>query len=564
MGLGRLNGQMRLIGDSWGVGFNPLDLVGHGSFCAGILGAQGWRLPRGVAGRSLILPVRVLAAAQMHPGGPRVGVGALADIDAGMKICVDLGADVINMSFGTAESSLAHGDHLPHLPVIQYAVRYGCTLVAAAGNKGDDERYYPAALPEVIAVGSVDEGGRRSRFSSYGDHLSVCAPGEDIIGLSRHGYRMGSGTSFAAPFVCGVAALLVSRGRRRNVHLSGGASEANPRGECNATRTRQLFARNGPRPGERAGCHSETRFTTRRAGRSCMKHLNKLVGFVSQKLLPTLNPGEEAAAAAALRPLLQDAFNAEPPQERERVQTYIERLEDRSLRGPPPLERWLNEGVGAIAFDQVAASWPWPSPLSPELLRQQIETRLKGLAPDELSQLPAAAIRYRLNRATDTDQSLLHTLLDAEATSKEKIMANTKYPWDLDSRGLPQGWLANSQKAWLTGVNNELSSNLGLDVTVPANETVVAAIIGMLLVDEVFDTSATGFSATIVKEWQESLIKTTDSHHFLLSPTLQETAWACRAIIALLTRRSQVGLLPGPPLHKCLSRALRQDSAPAF
>jgi subtilisin family serine protease len=221
MGIGQLSGQMRLVGDSWGVGFNPIDEVGHGSFCAGILGAQGWHLPRGVAGKALILPIRVLAAAQMHPGGPRIGVGAVADIDAGMKVCVDLGADVINMSFGTAESSLTAGDPLPHQQVVQYAVGYGCTLVAAAGNKGDDERYYPAALPEVIAVGSVSDDGRRSHFSSYGDHLSVCAPGEDIVGLSRHGYRMGSGTSFAAPFVCGVASLLVSRARKRGVSLNG-------------------------------------------------------------------------------------------------------------------------------------------------------------------------------------------------------------------------------------------------------------------------------------------------------------------------------------------------------
>ena len=221
LGLGQVNPNLRLVGDSWGVGFHPQDQVGHGSMVAGIVGAQGWRVHRGVAAKSLILPIRVLAAAQSAPDAPRVGVGSGSDIDAGMKVAIDLGADVINMSFGTPESAIAKGDPPPHRRVVEYAQHYGCSLIAAAGNKGDEDSYYPAALPGVIAVTSVDSQNQRSRFSSYGKHACVCAPGERIFGLARRGYRLNSGTSFAAPFVSGVAALVISRARRLGMSING-------------------------------------------------------------------------------------------------------------------------------------------------------------------------------------------------------------------------------------------------------------------------------------------------------------------------------------------------------
>jgi subtilisin family serine protease len=221
LGLGQLNAQLTLVGDSWGVGFHPEDQVGHGSMVAGIIGAHGWHTDLGVAMKCLMVPVRVLAAAQSSPNGHRVGVGSLCNIDAGLKVCCDLGADVINMSFGTPESAVPKSDPRPHERVIQYALERGCTLVAAAGNKGDRERYYPAALPGVIAVGSVDARDARSTFSSYGGHVALCAPGEAIRGLAMHGYTLNSGTSFAAPFVSGVAALVLSRARRAGLNPDG-------------------------------------------------------------------------------------------------------------------------------------------------------------------------------------------------------------------------------------------------------------------------------------------------------------------------------------------------------
>ena len=221
IGIGRLNPQMRLVGDSRGWDYNPHDDVGHGCHVSGIIGAHGWTIPPGVAGRSLLLAIRVLAAVVGESSPRRTGVGCLADIDAGMKVAVDLGGRVLNMSYGTPQSSVDKDAPLPHRRVVDYAMHHGCILVAAAGNSGISEKYYPAALPEVIAVGSVDSGGVRSRFSTFGDHVALCAPGENIVSTSRNGYAVNSGTSFASPFVAGVAALLVSRANRHKHRLTG-------------------------------------------------------------------------------------------------------------------------------------------------------------------------------------------------------------------------------------------------------------------------------------------------------------------------------------------------------
>ena len=220
IGVGETPEGMRLVGDSRGDDFTPSDCVGHGTHVAGIVGATGWELPPGIAGLSLLLPLRVLAAAIARGAERPAGVGALPDISSGLKVAIDLGARVLNLSFGTAESDVDPHGPRPHADVVSYAERFGCVLVAASGNSGRAERYYPAALPAVIAVGSVDETGGRSHFSTYGDHVALSAPGEHIVSSGLVGLRSGSGTSYAAPFVTGAAALAVAHARRRGRDLT--------------------------------------------------------------------------------------------------------------------------------------------------------------------------------------------------------------------------------------------------------------------------------------------------------------------------------------------------------
>lgn len=207
-------GGVTLVGDYRHAGERPQDEVGHGSGCAGIISAAGRDMPRGAAGLCGLTPVRVLGAA-LGPGDKRVGVGALDNIDAGMKRLIDLGVKVINMSFGTPESMLGADAPRPHEEVVRYALARGVILVAASGNSGLTERYFPAAHAGVIAVGAIDRSLEPAAFSTRGEHVALCAPGRDIRTCGLSGYQLASGTSFAAPHVAAVCALLASRAQRR-------------------------------------------------------------------------------------------------------------------------------------------------------------------------------------------------------------------------------------------------------------------------------------------------------------------------------------------------------------
>jgi len=206
------HGLELLQGDADGL---PEDGMGHGSACAGIIGAVGREVPPGLAGSSPILPIRALASARDLERGHLTAIGSLPDIDDGWKVAIDLGARVLNLSFGTPASSLRPDDPAPHAEMVAYSIEHGCVLVAASGNSGDEESYFPAVLDGVLAVGAVGPDGVPSPFTTRGTHVALSAPGQDVPCVAVEGYARESGTSFAAPFVSAAAALLVARGERQ-------------------------------------------------------------------------------------------------------------------------------------------------------------------------------------------------------------------------------------------------------------------------------------------------------------------------------------------------------------
>jgi thermitase len=209
-----IDGASSFIGDFLGADPVPDDEVGHGTHVAGIIAARGLRMPVGVAPRCKLLPVRVLGA--MERDGRRVGAGLIDNINSAVKWAVDHGADVINMSLGVRHE----GGGVPHAEVIDYARRKGVTVVAASGNGGGEDLFYPGALPHVITVGAHDDAGEVAAFSSYGKQVSLVAPGTDIFSAYLgNAYALSSGTSHAAPFVAGAAALLRARAREQGHRL---------------------------------------------------------------------------------------------------------------------------------------------------------------------------------------------------------------------------------------------------------------------------------------------------------------------------------------------------------
>jgi subtilisin family serine protease len=209
-------GADTFIGDAIGADGAPDDPgVGHGTHVSGIVNARGLAMPTGVAPSCRVMPVRVLGA--LERDGQLIGAGLVDNIDNGIKWAVDAGASVINMSLGIRRV----GGGLPHARVIAYAERRGVVVVAASGNDGTNELYYPGSLPGVLAVGAVDRDGSVPGFSTWGRQVDLVAPGVEIYSSLLGGtYGFASGTSQASPFVAGAAALLRSYALERGRTVS--------------------------------------------------------------------------------------------------------------------------------------------------------------------------------------------------------------------------------------------------------------------------------------------------------------------------------------------------------
>ena len=195
----------------------PTDTHGHGTHIAGIVSAKiNQRGVVGVAPNSLIMPVKI---APNNTAGFTTSTAA-----EGLIYAVNNGAQVINISWGTPFESTILRD------AISFARANNVFVCIAPGNFSSAERFYPAGFDSTFVVAASNSYGYLTYFTSFGAHVDVAAPGEDILSLKADGvdlyarsgepgvhivgndslYLLADGTSMATPIVAGAAALLLS------------------------------------------------------------------------------------------------------------------------------------------------------------------------------------------------------------------------------------------------------------------------------------------------------------------------------------------------------------------
>ena len=195
---------------------DPMDENGHGTHCAGIIGAEGEN-NLGIAGvnwKVQIMPLKFMGAG---------GFGTTKDAIEAINYVIDrkkagVNVRIISASWGSTQKSRALGD------VIRKAYENDILFVAAAGNSSvnnDRSPHYPSSydVPNVISVAALDRNDQLASFSNYGvKSVAIAAPGVDILSTwLGNAYEEKSGTSMATPVVAGVAALVVAENPRISV-----------------------------------------------------------------------------------------------------------------------------------------------------------------------------------------------------------------------------------------------------------------------------------------------------------------------------------------------------------
>ncbi|MEA1981759.1 MAG: S8 family serine peptidase [candidate division Zixibacteria bacterium] len=194
---------------------DPSDIVGHGTHIAGIIAANNDGVGVvGVAPWVEIMPIKIR---------PNVSLSVSVE---GILYAVNSGAQIINISWGTPFNSTILKEAL------QFAIDNNVLVCIASGNTGTTQRFFPAAFDlETIVVAAGNSDGFLTGFTTFGSHIDIVAPGEDILSTKADTlnlyevggapenndlrvidslYILSDGTSMAAPIVAGSAALLWS------------------------------------------------------------------------------------------------------------------------------------------------------------------------------------------------------------------------------------------------------------------------------------------------------------------------------------------------------------------
>lgn len=187
----------------------PLDSFGHGTHVASLIAAapaNGVGIA-GISSRIKILPVKITSE-----NDRKIRVALSDRVAEGILYAVSRQVDVINMSVGWPRGLSAK--HVEE--AINEATRRGIIVVAAAGNNSHSVPIFPCAYENVICVGASRNDGAAAKFTNFGAHVDLLAPGDNVLGAYPTtmvpnypvpGYEVKSGTSQSAPYVAGVFAI---------------------------------------------------------------------------------------------------------------------------------------------------------------------------------------------------------------------------------------------------------------------------------------------------------------------------------------------------------------------
>ncbi|MER7597275.1 type VII secretion-associated serine protease mycosin [Streptomyces hydrogenans] len=181
------------------------DTVGHGTKVAGIIAAR----PAKGTGFVGLAPDATIIPIQQNDAD---GNGTTTTLATAIRHAIAKKADVINISQDTANA-------VKPTPLLEQAVKAALdqdiVVVASAGNDGlggNVKATYPASYEGVLAVAASDRNNERAQFSQSGDFVGIAAPGVDMVStVPGGGHCADNGTSFSAPYVAGLAALIKAK-----------------------------------------------------------------------------------------------------------------------------------------------------------------------------------------------------------------------------------------------------------------------------------------------------------------------------------------------------------------
>ncbi len=196
---------------------NTNDIVGHGTFVASLIAARANDEVgiSGIAPQVKIMPLKVMDDTES---------GNSLRVAKAIRYAVDNGAKVINLSLGSDSASRNIKS------AIDYAISKNVVVVAASGNEGNEgnQPNYPASFAGVISVAATGPRDTVAAFSNHNRSVAVSAPGVNVIGARsaqnqicrpyrNDFYCVASGTSFAAPYVSGTVALMLSANAKLSI-----------------------------------------------------------------------------------------------------------------------------------------------------------------------------------------------------------------------------------------------------------------------------------------------------------------------------------------------------------